>query len=66
MRLTPKPLIARHNLEPPVRGALLELKGSANILKGSVNSLEGSASFLESSAVHREGLSLGRFWRPNP
>ena len=36
-------------------GALLELKGSANILKGSVNSLGGSAAFLKGSAVHHEG-----------
>ena len=56
MRLTPNPLIAGHIFEPPVRGALLELKGSANILKGSVNSLEGSASFLKGSAVHHERL----------
>ena len=33
MRLTPNPLIARHNFEPPVRGALLELKGSTNSLR---------------------------------
>ena len=36
-------------------GALLELKGSANILKGSVNSLGGSAAFLKGSTVHHEG-----------
>ena len=33
MRLTPNSLIARHNFEPPVRGALLELKGSTNSLR---------------------------------
>ena len=37
MCLALKPLLAGHNFELPVEGALLELKGSATNLKGSVN-----------------------------